>query len=72
MTQRSAREARIHLISQGVVASYIHDISARAPAGAPADVAGDQRFPRSSTRLNENGNGRSAVSSSQYRPRGNR
>jgi hypothetical protein len=27
MTQRSAREARIQLISEGVIASYIHDIS---------------------------------------------
>jgi hypothetical protein len=43
MTQRSAREARIHLISEGVLASYIHDISARAPVGAPAKVGADPR-----------------------------
>jgi hypothetical protein len=29
MTQSPAREARIRMISEGVVASYIHDISTR-------------------------------------------
>jgi hypothetical protein len=69
MTQRSAREARIQLVSEGVLASYIHEISARAAVRAPAAVGADHRFPHSSTRLNENGNGRwsgsSAVSSAR-------
>jgi hypothetical protein len=36
---RSARQARIQLISEGVVASYIHDISARTAVGAPSALA---------------------------------
>jgi hypothetical protein len=32
MTQSPAREARIRMISEGVVASYIHDISTRTSA----------------------------------------
>jgi hypothetical protein len=39
MTQRSAREARIHLISEGVIASYIQDISTSAAVGAPPAAA---------------------------------
>jgi hypothetical protein len=39
MTQSSARDARIHLISEGVVASYIHDISARGSVAAPPAAA---------------------------------
>jgi hypothetical protein len=39
MTPRSAREARIHLISEGVLASYIHDISTRVAVGVPAPPA---------------------------------
>jgi hypothetical protein len=39
MTQSSARDARIHLISEGVLASYIHDISVRSSAGAPPAAA---------------------------------
>jgi len=36
MTRRSADEARIHLISEGVIASYIHDIAVGDPRPRPA------------------------------------
>jgi hypothetical protein len=35
----SARQTRIRLISEGVVASYIHEISARTRPGAPSAFA---------------------------------
>jgi hypothetical protein len=45
MTPSSAREARIHLISEGVTASYIHDISTRGAVGVPAAAAGRSPQP---------------------------
>ena len=49
MTHGSAREARIHLVSEGVVASYIHELSTpgRHPAGP---VLGRRLQPRRSRR----------------------
>ena len=40
MTQSSAREARIHLVSEAVIASYIQDISAGS-RGPEDDRAGE-------------------------------
>jgi hypothetical protein len=42
MTPRSAREARIHLISEGVIAAYIHDIAAGVPRPRPAPHPNDE------------------------------
>jgi len=36
----ASRQARIQRISDGVVASYIHDISARTAPGTPASTTG--------------------------------
>jgi hypothetical protein len=43
MTQRSAHDARIHVISEGVVASYIREISAGTPVATPARARGSAR-----------------------------
>jgi hypothetical protein len=49
MTQSSAHQARIHLIAEGVVASYIHDISVRTSLGAPGDAASPGQSRRQAT-----------------------
>jgi hypothetical protein len=38
-TPSTTHQARIHLISEGVLASYIHDISARTARGTPSAMA---------------------------------
>jgi hypothetical protein len=42
MTPRSADEARIQLISKGVIASYIHDIAVGVPRRRPAPHPNDE------------------------------
>ena len=39
MTPSTTHQARIHRISEGVVASYIHDISTNTAVGAPSATA---------------------------------
>lgn len=58
MTQRSAREARIHLISEGVIASYIHDISSSTAVGVPAATAEEVLVPLLSGGEQRHANGR--------------
>jgi hypothetical protein len=64
----SARQARIELISEGVVASYIHDISAR--TGPRASAAITRRHGngehRRAARL---GHARAALRAHEARPR---
>ena len=39
MTPSTTYQARIHRVSEGVVASYIHDISTKSAVGAPSATA---------------------------------
>lgn len=46
----TAHAARLHRISEGVVASYIHDISTSTAVAAPSAALSDSQRPRLSAR----------------------